>query len=286
MLTPVYFAAAWLLGAPGIAVQLNCALLALRLFFAGRISAGSCYFLMFSPMDSTRYFEFHEVLKSLTAAPFSRWLDVSSPRLVLLLLLLRNKKAAAELINPDGSDARQTAALAAALGLAGRCAVTEKTIETAGFAPGAFDLVTCLSVLEHIPGDRRALETMWSLLRPGGRLVLTLPCMAEPLEQYISRNDYGVLRPEADGYTFWQRFYDEERLRSVIYSLTGEPVKTAVYGEREPGLFFRNAGQKRGLGEFYPFWRESYMLAREYRYYKKISELPGEGVVLLEFIKP
>jgi hypothetical protein len=110
--------------------------------------------------------------------------------------------------------------------------------------------------------------------------------MAHPLEQYISRNDYGILSPGANGYTFWQRYYDEERLREVIFNITGAPVRRAVYGERSLGFFYRNASMKRLLGPLYPFWRESYMMATEYRYFKAIDELPGEGVVMLEFVKP
>ena len=137
-----------------------------------------------------------------------------------------------------------------------------------------------------MPTDREAVEVMWSLLCPGGRLILTLPCMAQPLEQYISRNDYGVLSPGSDGYTFWQRYYDEERLKAVIFNITGLPAKMALYGEKSYGLFFRNASMKRLLGELYPYWRESYMMAVEYRRFGTIAELPGEGVVMLEFIKP
>jgi hypothetical protein len=43
---------------------------------------------------------------------------------------------------------------------------------------------------------------------------------------------------------------------------------------------------KRLLGPFYPFWREPYMMATEYKSFTSIDELPGEGVVMLEFIKP
>ena len=60
----------------------------------------------------------------------------------------------------------------------------------------------------------------------------------------------------------------------------------AVYGERSHSLFYRNANTKRLLGPLYPFWRESYMMATEYRYFKTIDELPGDGVVMLEFVKP
>ena len=38
-----------------------------------------------------------------------------------------------------------------------------------------FDMVTCLSVLEHIPEHEAAMRGMFSLLRPGGHVVLTIP---------------------------------------------------------------------------------------------------------------
>jgi predicted SAM-dependent methyltransferase len=284
-LTPCYLIAARILRAPGIRIHIKFALLAIRLFLLRRISWRTAYGLIYFPMESTRYFEFHEVLKSLSNTSFHQYLDVSSPNIVPLMLLMENEDAVANMINPDDRDLQRTAHLASALKLTNRCTFANSTIETANHPPKTFDLITCISVLEHIPEDKKALEVMWSLLCPGGRLVITLPCMATPLEQYISRNDYGVLSPGPDGYTFWQRFYDQERLNSVIFNIAGAPVKMIVYGEKKNGLFYRNVSAKHLLGRRYPYWRESYMMAREYRYFKSIAELPGEGVVMLEFVK-
>jgi SAM-dependent methyltransferase len=43
------------------------------------------------------------------------------------------------------------------------------------FRPSAFDVVTCVSVLEHMPPDTRAMgvRDMARVLKPGGRLILT-----------------------------------------------------------------------------------------------------------------
>ncbi len=49
------------------------------------------------------------------------------------------------------------------------------------FADGSFDLVICNSVIEHIPEDGRALAEMRRVLRPGGRLFLTVDCDERPL---------------------------------------------------------------------------------------------------------
>ncbi len=286
LLLPCYVITALILRTPGVTLHIKCAFLAVRLFLFRRISLRTCYSLICFPMDSTRYFEFHEVLKSLARVPFYRYLDVSSPRIIPLMLLMQNRVAVAEMINPDSRDIQEAERLADALRLTDRCRFTNSTIETAKYRAETFDLITCISVLEHIPADKEAFEMMWSLLRPAGRLILTLPSMAQPLEQYISRNDYGVLSPGPDGYTFWQRYYDDVRLHEVIFSSTGLPAKVAIYGERSYGLFYRNASMKRLLGALYPFWRESYMMAKEYRYFQTIAELPGEGVIILEFVKP
>jgi SAM-dependent methyltransferase len=286
LLMPYYIIAAKFLKTPGINIHIKCACLAVRLFLLRRISLRKAYMLIYLPMDSTRYFEFHEVLNSITNVPFDKYLDVSSPRILPLMLLVQNKVAVAEMINPDSRDIKESEQLAVALGLTDRCKFNNSTIEDANYEAETFDLITCISVLEHIRQDRRAIERMWYLLRHGGRLVLTLPCMAQPLEQHISRNEYGVLSPGSDGYTFWQRYYDEGRLHAVIFNITGVPAKMTVYGERSHGLFYRNASMKRLLGALYPFWRESYMMAKEYRYFQTMAELPGEGVVMLEFIRP
>jgi SAM-dependent methyltransferase len=285
MLSPLYLIMASIASGPGIVFHLRSIAMGARLLLSGSVSLELCYHYVFSPMDSTRYFEFHEVWKILKSLSFSRYLDVSSPRLMPLLLLKAAPKATAVLINPDPSDLQDTERLANILGLKSRCEFFNSTLGDAKVAPASFDLITCISVLEHIPEDKTALETMWSLLRPGGKLILTLPCMSQPLEQYISHNQYGVLSPGDDGYTFWQRYYDFERLKSAIFSVTDMPTRIMIYGEKRRGLFFRNATMKRLLGSLYPFWREPYMMATEYQVFSSIDELPGEGVVMLEFIK-
>ncbi len=285
LLSPLYLIVACFAGTPGVVFHLRCVAMGLVLLITRRASLRDCYKYIFFPMDSTRYFEFHEAWSVIKDFQFKRYLDISSPRLLPLLLLKMNTGATAEFINPDAGDLNETENLARALGLRSRCNFFNGTLNAAKFSQSSFDLITCISVLEHIPDDRAVIETMWSLLRPGGRLVLTFPCMSKPLEQYISYNQYGVLKPGEDGYTFWQRYYDRDRIESNIYEITGSPNRIVIYGEKIYGLFFRNASMKRLLGFLYPFWREPYMMATEYKYFKSFDELPGEGVAMLEFIK-
>jgi SAM-dependent methyltransferase len=48
-------------------------------------------------------------------------------------------------------------------------------IEQLPFRTDAFDLVTCLDVVEHTPDDRRTLSELRRVTRAGGRLVVTVP---------------------------------------------------------------------------------------------------------------
>lgn len=284
ILCPAHWLAALFAGGPGLFFHLRCAGLGLTSLVTRRLKRGH-YSLMFFPMDSTRYFEFDVSWDRLHRLPFTRYLDVSSPRLLPFMLMRSNRQAIAEFINPDANDMRDTERFFRAFGVGERCRFNARTVEQASFEPSSFDLITCISVLEHIPADGEAVERMWSLLRTGGRLVLTLPCMSQPLEQYISDNQYGVLQPGSDGYTFWQRYYDGKRLDEKIFRITGPPEHMVIFGEKTNGLFFRNATMKRVLDGRYPFWREPYMMATEYRYYPSLEELPGEGVLFLEFLK-
>lgn len=49
------------------------------------------------------------------------------------------------------------------------------TLESAGFRPGSIPAVGLFDVLEHVEGDVAFLKTLHSLLRPKGRLYLTVP---------------------------------------------------------------------------------------------------------------
>lgn len=62
----------------------------------------------------------------------------------------------------------------------------------------SFDLITCISVLEHIPNHQAAVKGMFRLLRHGGYLILTFP-------------------------------YNEEQYVDNVYKLPG-----AGYGQNEP----------------------------------------------------
>ncbi|WP_101925662.1 MULTISPECIES: class I SAM-dependent methyltransferase [Luteimonas] len=54
--------------------------------------------------------------------------------------------------------------------------VVRATVEDAGFLPGIFGAIGMFDVIEHIEDDTSFLERISPLLRPNGRLYLTVPC--------------------------------------------------------------------------------------------------------------
>lgn len=282
LLLPFALVAARIQGTPGLRVRVRCIVLGLRALRLGQ--ARQAFALIVNPMDSFRYFELDFVRRCIPGPVPGRYLDVSSPRLVFLMLLDREKSLVADVINPIEGDLADSLALARGLGLDGRCRPLRAMIEEAPYEEGSFDLITSISVIEHIPDDQAAVAAMWRLLRPGGRLVVTVPCAREACEEYTNLDEYGLFESTDDGLVYWQRYYDEDLLAKT-FGVMGPPVRTAVYGEAEAGNYDRIVVRKR-TDPSYPYWWEPVMMGRAYRRYERIADLKGMGVIGMEFVKP
>lgn len=286
LLAPAYWLLALFAGAPGLSIQLMAASLGVRLLLGpgGRGQSKRAFRLIFAPLDSVRYFELQTIWKWLPSNHGYRYLDISSPRLFPILLVDKGRSPRAVMVNPDMRDLAETNQFSALKTLSGRCLLTACLSEKPPFLPESFDVITSLSVIEHIPEDTTAVRALWGLLRPGGRLLLTVPCGPEELEEYIDQDVYGLLGPSAHGMWFWQRFYGPESLAHRIFTVTGSPLRMAVYGERTRGCLAENALEK-WTDEDYPYWREPYLMATRFRYYDSLADMPGQGVVAMEFRK-
>jgi len=284
LLSPPYWAAAALRQVPGLGIHLLAARLGISMILAGRDRATirAAFRLVFRPMDSVRYFELDTIWRWLPRESQISLLDVSSPRLLSALWLFENRRVRSTMINPDMADILETSTLLCQSGLRRRCMLAACLAGTPPFRKESFDVVCSISVLEHIPDDVAALRGMWHLLKPGGRLLLTVPCEAERSEEYIDRNVYGILPPDERGLWFWQRFYDAALLHERIFAITGAPRRAIVYGERAPGTLQENAMRKWKDGS-YPYWREPYMMGVGFKTYDTIGEMPGQGVIAMEF---
>lgn len=285
-LFPLYWLGARRYELPGLRFAVDSFRLGLRSLLGKNrdVSYGEIYRMLFAPVESTRYFEFGLAWDFLSDITISRYLDVSSPRLFPLALMTQRREATAELINPNREDLKATAGLVRTCGLADRCTLRGCLIEEAALRPSTFDLITSLSVIEHIPEDKNALQQMWGLLRPGGKLVLSVPCAAAAEQQYIDVDQFGLQRPDEEGFFFLQYVYDDALLQERVYSVAGLPTRHGIYGEREPGTLRRGLIKKWSGGK-YPKWREPYTMAQDFQRYERLADLPGEGVIVMEFEK-
>ncbi len=240
---------------------------------------------LLSPMDSVRYFELEFAWRSARSLSTGRYLDVSSPRLFPLSLLKARPGLRADLVNPDRRDLDITRRLAVALGLAGRSNLHANTVNELAVPESCYDLVTCISVIEHIPapGDARAVERLWSMVRLGGKLVVTVPVAREAFEEYLDVNEYGLLASDPGGWTFGQRFYDDSSLTTTFLDRIARPARVEIFGETRPGVFVEDRARK-AAGTNKP-WREPYSVALDWARHAAIPDLPGWGVVALEFVR-
>lgn len=212
------------------------------------------------------------------------YLDVSSPRLFPLMLIERSQHIFADLINPDKRDLAVTVSMAEMLDLSGRCHFHANLIGESSLKPNSFDLVTSMSVIEHISDDNAAIRKIWDLLKPGGKLLISLPCASKAFEEYMNLNDYELDQADENGFVFFQRFYDEKLLQKRVFSVTGKPQRYQIYAEKQAGSYQKNETEKR-TNPFYPFWRDPFMMGLQYDFKKRLSELPGIGVIAMEFVK-
>jgi SAM-dependent methyltransferase len=286
VLSPMYWLLAHRYKLPGLWFAVDSTLMGVRslLHKDDAVSYGEIYRMLFWPVESTRYFEFGLAWSFLSDFPTSRYLDVSSPRLFPITVLANKKDATADFINPDVRDLQLTAALMKACGLEDRCHLTAHILEKAPLEPATFDLITSISVVEHISHDSEAILRMWELLKPNGRMVVSVPCAAMAEEQFIDTDHFGLQKPEEHGFFFLQYIYDEALLHERFYRMIGRPTRFAIYGEREPGSL-RNGLLKKWSGRKYPKWKEPYLMAREFQRYQSLEELPGEGVMVMQFDK-
>ena len=284
MLFPVYWGMAYVVRTPGLAFRVLCAMKGMRLLLRERDYVRA-YGLIVAPLDSVRYFEFDFMWNAVKRIKIGSYLDVSSPRMLPLMIADRTANLVADLINPDKKDLRMTISLAKSFGVADKCRFHGSLIEDAPLKPESFDLITSMSVIEHIPADRGAIQKIWNLLKPGGVLLLSIPCAAKASEEYTNLNDYELIDTDESGFVFWQRYYDEALIQQRIYSITGLPRRFQIYAEKEAGSYNQNVTQKRS-DPFYPYWQEPLMMGMQYEYKGRLADLPGMGVIAMEFVKP
>jgi len=99
--------------------------------------------------------------------------------------------------------------------------------ESIPFEPGGFDLVAALDVIEHLEDDRASLRALAAQLRPGGRLLITVPAW----EFLWSRHDETHHHQRRYGRSELVRLVEESGLRPELVSFFNSflfPIVVAV----------------------------------------------------------
>jgi len=169
------------------------------------------------PMDPIRYLELPWARSVLDAQPGDRVLDIASPKLLAVAIADTGAEVTSiDLYEPEITRWRRLAK--------GRPRLRFEVADARAlpFADGAFDHAYSVSVIEHIDsddGDGVVLSEMARCVRPGGRIVLTLPFSPRAHDEYRPHALYGTQRRDERGF-FFQRHYDWERVAALV---AGEP---------------------------------------------------------------
>jgi SAM-dependent methyltransferase len=188
-----------------------------------------------TPIDYVRWRELEFALAAVRRfMPAPRAvLDLSSPKLLPVTLAAALPGAAVRATDIVDDEVRWARSAAEQLELA-NLAAEPADARALRYPDGAFDLVTSVSVFEHIApetgGDVPAARELGRVLAPGGVAVLTVPFAREYFAEYRAGAVY-EREAEGGGPTFFQRFYDEATLHRGIVAPSGLEVASLEFVE-------------------------------------------------------
>lgn len=173
-----------------------------------------------------------------------------------------------------------------------RFRVIEADLLQAHLPDESFDIITCISVIEHFEGssDSDGMRALARLLRPGGRLILTTP-VNDPFfaEFYLNKTVYGA---EFHGSpVFYQRHYDSKSLVERIIQPSGLRESHRVYfGDYGFQCFEKILQQPKPLRVVYawntPGLARRYLSYRSYPVSRKDMRMNTASGVILVLEKP
>ena len=223
------------------------------------------------PLDPSRYLELPDTLRELAARPGERVLDLGSPKLLAVCLARQGVRVTSVDELPREIETWRR--------LAGDVPGLRLEVADGRALPledASFDHAYSVSVLEHIAadGDEAALRELARVVRPGGRVVVTLPYAESSFEEWRDRPLYAD-HGDVGGRYFFQRRYDEGRLRRLAAAVPALRVARQSVARLQPNW---NAAYVRTFPLLVPLGPFFGLLARE-------REGPGGDVVRLTFTR-
>jgi SAM-dependent methyltransferase len=242
--------------------------------------------LLLVPVSSTRYFEFPFVEACLPVSP-KACLDASSPKLFGLWLAKNNPTISIQMLNPDPIDNNETKAIARNLNIS-NIRTEIAAIDCLSSHTERYDCIWSISVVEHVYGDYEddvAMQLMYQALKPGGRLIVTIPVDQKYWIEYRDTPPDGpVARMTEKGY-FTQRFYDQKAIQERLISPIGkQPSIIRWWGEKTNGRFLNYC--QRWIRDGYSCTVDDPReFSEHYQEFATWNEMPGVGVCGLMFEK-
>lgn len=212
-----------------------------------------------TPINVSRCYEFRRTFELLKPKKGELVFDLSSPKLLSHFLSERSgcRVVTADLNKEEVADWTSLTRE--------RCKLPSWVIAdgvSLGFKDNTFDKVFSISVLEHIPGDgdTKTMKELGRVLKPGGRLVVTVPYAVKYRNEYIKQDVYNLHNGKSGGNFHWSHFYDESALRKKLIENSGLELEGVYFGYG-PGSAVWKSIERMGRYGF-PLWAFSTLLEK------------------------
>lgn len=165
------------------------------------------------PLDPSRYLELPHAIREVGARPGERVLDLASPKLAAVTLGREGAEVTSVDLFPE-----EVATWTDIAGHEPNVHFVRGDGRKLAFDDDSFDHAYSISVIEHIPddGDERALRELARVVRPGGRVVLTMPFAERYSEDWREDPLYDTGDEGAGGRYFFERWYDSDRIERLL----------------------------------------------------------------------
>lgn len=240
--------------------------------------------LLLSPVGVSRYFEFDFCARNLL--PEARTiLDISSPRLFSLYQASARPDINVTMANPDKSDIEISRKIARMLEL-DNIVTQNQYVADLEITHIEYDAILSISVLEHVSGekgDTAAIRALADMVRPGGRLVITVPVDRSYIEEYRNEDTYGLQsKNEKESYLFERRYDLDALLERLVAPVGANRVHMEWAGEITEGSWDRYILAWRRWGIVSRSF-DRYRYSRQWKNYDSWGDMPGAGVCGIVF---